>query len=145
MRRNLALLSKTLLALLLLAGVLQCSPAQKKQALSEPTGPAYLGILYTDTLRGSLVRQVFAHSPAHKSGLQPGDWITEAGPYRAGGMVSLHQTIRQMQPGDELRLVYMRGSQMHSTVAVLETAPANLQPRRLQSPGYQMPRSIYGR
>lgn len=119
--------------------VVQCSGGQSRTAVVSQEGPPYLGILYVDTRRGSIVRQVFSDSPAERSGMRPGDRITEAGTYRVGGIMGLHQSIARMQPGDELRLVFMRDGLMQTTVAVLAVAPPKMR-NPYQMPRYALPR-----
>lgn len=105
-------------------------PPDAPMAMSqEPT--AYLGVstrdLSDDDKRSKLVKQgavvmeVVDESPAAKLGLQEGDIITEVGGKAVQGPGSLAELVRDRDPGEEVKLVWLRdGKTMKGTVKLGE-------------------------
>ncbi len=117
----------------------QESARPAKADVRKPSGPPYLGILYsTGRSRdaygnvyqdpyaaprvGARIVEVLPASPAERAGLRIGDTIVSANgePVVAGN--SLNLQIRRMSPGQTLRLVVIRKN------GAREIVPAELEP-----------------
>lgn len=72
--------------------------------------PAELGFLPSgeDEPEGVRVRSVAREGPAEKAGLKAGDLIRRAGGTALRGWEDLHGILRNLRPGDELRLAVRR-------------------------------------
>jgi len=67
-------------------------------------GPAYLGILYMETMDGVMVSEVYADSPASKAGLRPYDLIVAANGYPVIGQYTLKERILSLKPGTQVEI-----------------------------------------
>ncbi len=89
----------------LVAILLACSTEQKKPApVPTEQGPAYLGILYMETLDGVMVSEVYPDSPAEKAGLRPYDLIVSANGYPVIGPYTLKERILSLKPGTQVEI-----------------------------------------
>lgn len=85
--------------------------------------PEWAPMLKTSVQSGALIQQIYQGSPADRAGLQPGDIIVQLGDRTIQDASSLVAAIRQYRPGDEVKIVYYRGSQRHEITVKLGTPP----------------------
>jgi len=73
---------------------------------------------------GILVRRVFPDSPAEKSGLKPGDIITQLNGRPVQGLDSLRGRVGLSRPGETMKLDVVRGGKSLPITVILERMPA---------------------
>ena len=82
---------------------------------------AMLGVYTEKDEKGAKVTGITEGSPAEKAGLQKGDIITKVNDKSIAGPAALSETIDNMKPGDEIRLIYTRdGKQKKITLKLGE-------------------------
>jgi serine protease Do len=110
-----------------------------EHAIENPEAPAaYLGIS-TQTVtpalaaglglsvdRGALVRAVGPDTPADRAGIQEGDVIVAIGGQEVATTNDVGERILDFQPGDEVEVELVRGTQTLSVTATLGTRPQPL-------------------
>lgn len=94
---------------------------------SEPS--AYLGVSTRDLApddkrsklvkKGTVVLEVIKESPAEKLGLMEGDIITELGGKAVDGPAGLAELVRARQPGESVKLVWLRDGKAMKGEAIL--------------------------
>ena len=101
------------------------------------TQRVYLGAVADDTGgRGVKVLSVRNGGPADRAGLQPQDVIVGAAGRKIGFLSELAIILNNLNPGDRLKLEFMRGTQPLRTEVVLGAAPGTAQ---LGQPGAPPP------
>lgn len=102
-------------------------PKTDKALVARPSGPGYLGVVFTAGFHGLRVVDVFRNSPASRAGLIKGDTLVGAQGRPIGGVYSFRAKIRSMREGDRLRLrvVNLRGTE-RKVVAVINEMPEGL-------------------
>jgi putative serine protease PepD len=92
----------------------------------KPIEYGYLGVRTKDATgrrAGGLLVDVEAGSPAAKAGLKPDDVVIKVGDNPVAGGDDLAAAIRAHQPGDRVKLTYVRGGATESTVVTVEKSP----------------------
>ena len=75
---------------------------------------------------GAVVRRVIPDSPADNGGLEDRDVILAVGNEPIASMSGLVIALRNLEPGDVVELVYLRGSERHTVAVTLVERPAIL-------------------
>lgn len=89
------------------------------------TSPAWLGVELTNApVRGAVVSKVLPGSPAARSGVRPGDVITQFDTEPIETPATLTSAILGMQPGDTVEIQLQRGASQITVHVVLTSAPA---------------------
>jgi S1-C subfamily serine protease len=89
--------------------------------------PVYLGIIAADwpsQLGGAHVKQVFANSPAFKSGFRLGDIVLSINNHKVASAYDLFQEISSRSPGDDVRFEILRGEQIKDIIVKVTSPPA---------------------
>jgi serine protease Do len=73
---------------------------------------------------GALITSITSGSPADKAGLRPGDVITKMDNENISTADDLVSAIGSHQVGDQVQIVYYRGSVQNLAVATLEASPS---------------------
>jgi len=73
---------------------------------------------------GALITQVSSSSPANEAGLKAGDVITKIDDENISAAAELISAIGSHQIGDQVKIVYSRGSEQKTTYATLEQSPS---------------------
>jgi serine protease Do len=73
---------------------------------------------------GALITRVSSSSPANEAGLRAGDVITKIDDEDISAAAELISAIGSHQIGDQVEIVYYRGSQQKTTYATLEQSPS---------------------
>ncbi len=86
---------------------------------------AYLGVVMSQTREnetdsGVVVRSVMDDSPAKKAGIEDGDVIVRIDGKDVEGMQEITSVIKEMKPGDDLKLTVKRGKDRLNLTATLE-------------------------
>lgn len=120
-------------ALLLLALLASCArnvSIESKEAPVVRRGPAFLGVVYTGTVEGMRVVRVLPDSPAERSGIVPGDVVTEADGRSMAGEPTrhFHMLIRMKQAGDILKLSVLRRTKTRTLEVELGERPRGFVP-----------------
>lgn len=115
------------LVLLVLAACAKPQVKTAEPAAVRPSGPGYLGVVFTSGFQGLRVVDVFPNSPASRAGLHKGDTLVGAEGRPIGGVVSFRAKIRSMREGDRLnlRVMNLRGTE-RQVVAVINEMPEGL-------------------
>ncbi len=74
--------------------------------------------------KGVLIVEVSNGSPASKAGLKPGDVVTGIGEQEVNTAEEIRLAIQAHQVGDEVEIVYFRGSEQKTTNATLRETPS---------------------
>ncbi|RLC91864.1 MAG: hypothetical protein DRI39_09515 [Chloroflexi bacterium] len=74
---------------------------------------------------GVLIYAVYRGTPADDAGLQPYDVVTSIGGQEVGSAEEMRLVIHGYQVGDEVEIVYFRGSEQRATTATLVAAPSS--------------------
>jgi putative serine protease PepD len=91
---------------------------------------AYLGIFVSDAstagnaTAGALAGSVKAGTPAARAGLQSGDVIVALDGKTITSSDDLSRVLDLKQPGDTLKVTYLRGGKSHTLVVTLGTRPS---------------------
>jgi putative serine protease PepD len=72
---------------------------------------------------GLRLSQVVAGSGAEKAGLRDGDVLVRFGDRPLNSFDDLLAALKDRQPGDEVRVLYLRDGLDHETMATLGTRP----------------------
>ena len=75
---------------------------------------------------GALVRRVIPDSPANRGGLEDRDVILAVGNEPIASMSALVIALRDLEPGDVVDLVYLRGGERHTVSVTLVERPSIL-------------------
>ncbi len=87
---------------------------------------AYLGVSAEQVQQcGARVLEVKAGTPAEKAGLQVNDVIVAVDGKAISGLDELRTAIQGKNPGDTVRLTYLRGSQQSDVTVTLAAIPAD--------------------
>ena len=72
-----------------------------------------MGIMPDYTFSGNGVRAdgVSEGRPAQKAGIRAGDIVLQIGEYKIGSMESYMQTLGKFKKGDQVKVIYQRGSE----------------------------------
>jgi serine protease Do len=84
-----------------------------------PRASGALGIALEDNPAHAGVERIFPKSGAEKAGLQPGDVITRVDDKTVTNSAELRETIFSYEPGDEVKLGVLRGSETLELTIVL--------------------------
>jgi len=96
--------------------------------VSDPTADAMPGVakdLKVDTLKGSLVVNVYKNSPADKAGLLPGDYVTRVDGQDVKDTNKLIQTVGDLLAGRSYDFDLVRGGEKMSLSVKLGVRPAD--------------------
>ncbi|MBF0525148.1 MAG: PDZ domain-containing protein [Deltaproteobacteria bacterium] len=111
------------------------------------TGP-YLGLALSDVPAatanefnlapgaGCYITTVVSMSPAQKSGLRTGDVILKFDGKDVAGTAQLAQMLSGRQPGDVVKIVFIRDAKKQSAHVKIENPPLGLNLGRTQNPGW---------
>jgi S1-C subfamily serine protease len=92
-----------------LTATLTARPENTEPSRVQPTQGAFLGVSLEDTDNGVTVREVVPGSPADDAGLQADDVITSINGQTIDSAHDAAETIRGMNPGDQITVEYQRG------------------------------------
>ncbi len=81
---------------------------------------AYFGVK-----EGALIKKVVEDSPAEKAGLKPGDVLTEIGDEEIEETDDVSEAVGDHQPGDEVKVKYLRQGKEASANVKLTEAPGS--------------------
>jgi putative serine protease PepD len=89
-----------------------------------------LGVTLADTTSANgngraLVRSVTADGPAAKAGIKGGDVITAVGGLPTAGADAVIAAIRSYQPGDRVKVTYVRGGNTKTVTVTLTDATSS--------------------
>lgn len=86
----------------------------------------YFGVVGADEADKIRVRQVLPESPAAKAGVQAGDLITELNGQAVASCDKLLEQLRERQPGQTVKLKFLRGSDAKELDITLTARPESL-------------------
>ncbi|MDW3216157.1 MAG: trypsin-like peptidase domain-containing protein [Ilumatobacteraceae bacterium] len=98
----------------------------REQADGEPRDEGYLGVGLDDRRdggQGAIIAQVEEGTPAEAAGLLPGDIVISVDGAPIEGGAGLVAAVRDQEPGDELEIQVVRGSQVVTVTVVLTDRP----------------------
>jgi hypothetical protein len=96
-------------------------PARRRGGTGTVAGGAFLGVGGDGQgSDGARLSQVMPGSAAERAGLRDGDVLVRVDGVSVDGFEALRKAIRARQPGDTVRLVYLRDGRDHETSATLE-------------------------
>ncbi len=91
--------------------------------LQNVVGRAVIGVLCEEKSEQARITGIVPASPAERAGIQPGDLVTRFGEQRVSTFDDLQKYVGQHQPGDEVKLVVVRGEERLELTVVLASIP----------------------
>lgn len=98
----------------------------REQANGEPRNEGYLGVGLDDRRdggQGAIIAQVEEGTPAEAAGLLPGDIVISVDGAPIEGGAGLVAAVRDQEPGDELEIQVVRGSEIVTVTVILTDRP----------------------
>ena len=97
------------------------------ESLREPRDEGFLGVLLDDRRdggQGAVISEVEDDTPAAAAGLEPGDIVISVDGAPIEGGAGLVAAVRDQEPGDELEIQVVRGSEIITVSVVLTGRPS---------------------